>query len=52
MLGLVTRLFRGIKFQISNIHIRYEDDYFQAAKPYSFGFAIQSIQMDTDLAEE
>jgi hypothetical protein len=28
LLGLLTRLFRGVKFDIKNIHIRYEDDLF------------------------
>lgn len=28
LLGLITRLFRGIKYDIKNIHIRYEDDFF------------------------
>jgi hypothetical protein len=40
LLGLVTRLFRGIKYDIKNIHIRYEDDYFQISNPFSFGFTI------------
>ena len=28
LLGLVTRIFRGIKYEIKKIHIRFEDDYF------------------------
>ena len=40
LLGLVTRLFRGVKYDIKNIHIRYEDDLFSGDKPFSFGFTI------------
>ena len=41
MLGLLTRLFRGVKFDIKNIHIRYEDDLFATPEmPFSFGFTI------------
>ena len=51
LLGLLTRLFRGIKFDIKNIHIRYEDDFFSRT-PFSFGFTLHSIKMDTDTQEE
>ena len=30
-MGLMTRLFRGIKYDIKNIHIRYEDDFFASS---------------------
>ena len=30
LLGLFTRLFRGIKYDIKNIHIRYEDDFYSS----------------------
>lgn len=52
LLGLLTRLFRGIKFEIKKIHIRYEDDFFAVQKPFSFGFTIEHIKMDTHQAEE
>lgn len=47
LLGLITRLFRGIKFDIRNIHIRYEDELFSEKNPISFGFTIQNIKLDT-----
>jgi len=46
LIGLATRLFRGVKYDIKNIHIRYEDDYFSHDKPFSFGFTIQAITLD------
>lgn len=52
LLGLVTRLFRGVKFSINNIHVRVEDDYFAAGKPYSYGLTIQRIGLDTHEEEE
>lgn len=52
MLGLITRLFRGINFSVSNIHIRVEDDYYMSNKPYSFGFVIQKIVLETSAEEE
>jgi hypothetical protein len=51
-LGLVTRLFRGVKYEIKKIHIRYEDDFFAVQKPFSFGFTIEHIKMDTHTEEE
>jgi hypothetical protein len=45
-------LFRGIKFEIKNIHIRYEDDLFAESMPFSFGFTIASIKMDNQEEEE
>jgi hypothetical protein len=47
----MTRLFRGVKFDIKNIHIRYEDDFF-AKVPFSFGLTVHSVKMDTDTVEE
>lgn len=44
-------MFRGIKFDLKNIHIRYEDDYYSRV-PFSFGFTLHSIKMDTDTHEE
>jgi hypothetical protein len=52
LLGLVTRLFRGVKYDIKNIHIRYEDDIFSAGSPYAFGFTIHHIKMDNHVEEE
>jgi len=52
LMGLFTRLFRGVKFDIKNIHIRYEDDLCSGCRPYSFGFTIQNIKMDNQEAEE
>jgi hypothetical protein len=48
LLGLFTRLFRGIKYDIKNIHIRYEDDFFVPHEPFSFGMTIRDIKLDTD----
>ena len=48
LLGLLTRLFRGIKYDIKNIHIRYEDDFFVPHAPFSFGVTIRDIKLDTD----
>ena len=28
---------KGVQFKIRRLHIRYEDDYYTADKPYSFG---------------
>jgi len=50
LLGLMTRLFRGIKYDIKNIHLRYEDDFFSGSKPFSFGATIRDIRLDTDTA--
>ena len=52
LLGLITRVFRGIKFEFKNIHIRYEDDFFCRGSPFSFGFTIQSIFLDNNEEEE
>ena len=49
MLGLFTRLFRGVKYDIKNIHIRFEDDFF-GISPFSFGFTIRDIMLDTNTA--
>ena len=51
-MGLFTRLFRGIKYDIKNIHIRYEDDFYSAAQPFSFGVTIKDIKLDTDVQQE
>lgn len=47
------KLFRGIKYDIKNIHIRFEDDYFmKVQRPVSFGLTIRHIRLDTDVAKE
>lgn len=51
-MGLFTRLFRGVKYDIKNIHIRYEDDFYSAEKPFSFGLTIKDIKLDTDVQQE
>lgn len=42
----IIKLAGGLKVDIKRIHIRYEDDYFQHHRPFSFGFMIEQIQMD------
>jgi hypothetical protein len=49
LMGLFTRLFRGIKYDIKNIHIRFEDDFYSASQPFSFGLTIKDIKLDTDV---
>ena len=34
------------KIHINRLHIRYEDDYFNHNRPFSFGFLIDSISLD------
>ena len=36
----------GLKIEVKRIHFRYEDDYFQHHRPFSFGLMIESIAMD------
>ena len=36
----------SFKVHIKRIHFRYEDDYFQHHKPFSFGLMIDSITID------
>jgi len=36
----------GLKLEFKRIHIRYEDDYFQHTRPFSFGLMIESISLD------
>ncbi len=50
LINLLIKLFRGIKYEIKNIHIRYEDDFF--GNPFSFGFTIRNIKLDTDTKQE
>ena len=51
-MSLITRLFRGVKYEIKNIHIRYEDDFFSSLRPFSFGFTIADIVLDNDTEME
>ena len=52
LLGLITRIFRGVHYEIKKIHVRYEDDYFAYQQPFSFGFTIEHIKMDNQIDEE
>ena len=52
LMGLLTRLFRGVKYNIKNIHVRYEDDYFVRHIPFSFGFTLGGISLDNHISEE
>lgn len=36
----------GLKIEVKRIHIRYEDDYFNHNRPFSFGFMIDHILLD------
>jgi hypothetical protein len=36
----------GVKIEVRRLHVRYEDDYFQHHRPFSFGFMIDSITLD------
>ena len=45
-LSYIISLAGGLKLEIKRLHFRYEDDYFQHHKPFSFGFMIDSITMD------
>jgi hypothetical protein len=42
----IISLLGGLKLEVKRIHFRYEDDYFQSTRPFSFGFMIDSISMD------
>jgi hypothetical protein len=41
------QFFKGLKLKINKIHMRYEDDYYQADTPYSFGVVIESASINT-----
>lgn len=43
---IIINLLGGLKLEIKRVHFRYEDDYFQHHKPFSFGLMIESIIMD------
>ena len=36
---------RQLNLKASNVHIRYEDDYFSGAMPYTMGWVIESLQL-------
>lgn len=40
-------LFNGIKVDVSRVHIRYEDDYFNHHRPFSVGIMIDAINLDS-----
>ena len=46
LLNIAFSLFGGLKVEVKRIHIRYEDDYFQSARPFSFGLMIDSLTLD------
>ena len=46
MMDTIKNFLGGLKLEFKRIHIRYEDDYFQHNRPFSFGFMIDSITLD------
>jgi hypothetical protein len=46
MMDTIMNFLGGFKLELKRIHIRYEDDYFQHNRPFSFGFMIDSISLD------
>lgn len=46
MMDTIMNFLGGFKIEFKRIHIRYEDDYFQHHKPFSFGLMIDSISLD------
>lgn len=46
MMDTIINFLGGFKLEFKRIHIRYEDDYFQHHRPFSFGFMIDSITLD------
>ena len=44
----IIKLAGGLKIDIKRVHIRYEDDYFQHHRPFSFGFMIEHIAMENN----
>jgi hypothetical protein len=45
-LNIAFSLFGGLKLEVKRVHFRYEDDYFQCFRPFSFGLMIDSIILD------
>jgi Vacuolar sorting-associated protein 13, N-terminal len=46
MMDTIMNFLGGFKLELKRIHIRYEDDYFQHHRPFSFGFMIESLSLD------
>jgi hypothetical protein len=46
MIDFAMKLVGGLKLEIKRLHFRYEDDFFQHQRPFSFGLMIDSISMD------
>ena len=46
MMDTIMNFLGGFKLELKRIHIRYEDDYFQHNRPFSFGFMIDTISLD------
>ncbi|XP_031245704.1 vacuolar protein sorting-associated protein 13A isoform X2 [Mastomys coucha] len=44
---LITQIIKNLQVQISNIHVRYEDDITNRDKPLSFGISLQNISLQT-----
>ncbi|GAB1302254.1 Vacuolar protein sorting-associated protein 13A [Apodemus speciosus] len=44
---LITQIIKNLQVQISNIHVRYEDDITNQDKPLSFGISLQNISLQT-----
>lgn len=36
----------GVKIEVKRVHLRYEDDYFQHHRPFSFGLMIDALTLD------
>lgn len=51
-LSFFLKIFRGVKYSIKNIHIRFEDDYFCPKNPFSAGISIRNINLETDFEQE
>lgn len=45
-MNVIINLFGGLKLEIKRIHFRFEDDYFQNNRPFSFGLMIDSLTLD------
>lgn len=51
-MSLFLKIFRGVKYSVKNIHIRFEDDYFCPKNPFSTGISIRNISLETDFEQE
>jgi hypothetical protein len=43
----VRDLYKSVQLQINKLHIRYEDDYFNAGSPYAWGIVIDHLKCET-----